>query len=1047
MLSLSHVSLRNRALVALIAVAALLFGGFTTSQLDQELFPPTEVPVAMVTASYPGASPETVEDAVTVPLEETVREVEGVTGYSSTSSRGTSSIQVEFDYGDDQDDVVRSLRLAMTQAIPDLPDEVEPRVLAFDVDNLPVISFAVSTNGDEQELVEPLESTVVPELEAIDGVQDVTLEGGHEDSVVLTPDEDALEDHDLTTSDVVEALESSGVVAPGGEIVEDDRSITVTAGAPLSSVEEVEDLWLPEGDDDVNPFAPIEAPDAVQLSELVDVELEPSAESGFTRTDGEPSLGVMVMKAPNGNTVEISEQAREIVDDGVAALGSDVSSTVVYDQAPFIQESVASMVEAGGLGLVAALLVIVAFLWSLRSTVVTAVSIPTSLLLSLVGMNLLGYTLNILTLAALAISVGRVVDDSIVVVENIKRHIAPRRDRMAAVRAGVREVSTAVSSSTLITLVAFAPLGLVGGQAGELFRPFSVTVAIALASSLLVAFTVVPVLAYWLLPTAKENTSAVTSGTWPARFRAGLPPGAIQTPYVRVLRTALRWPRTVVVSGVALFFVSLMLLPFLNTAFLEESGDDTVYVTQELAPGTPLEVADAEAARIEEQLDSLPWVASYQASVGSGQPGAPSTGGTSVQYTISFDDGADHATSVDRLREELSADAGPLTFSNAGAVESGLEVRVHADDVETLREAADTVAERMGDIPDVADVTHDMAASQPELRVEVDRESTIEAGLTEGDVVRAVGDAFHGVDIGTVTLDEVDHDLLLQPVGRPGSAESLEELEIATPNGEDDSVELADVADIDQVDLPPELTREDSTRTATVSGNFTGSDLGAVTAEIERAAGSAALPPGATAEVAGVSADQSDAFLDLLLAMLAAVVLVYILLVATLRSLVQPLILLVSVPFVATGAILVLLVTGIPLGVSALVGGLMLIGIVVTNAIVLMDFINKRRAHHEEIHEAVIEGARQRIRPILMTSLSTIGALVPLTVGISGGGGFVSQGLALVTIGGLVSSTLLTVIIIPVLYTMFETAKRRFLQRRVDPDSTQPSLFRPHAFE
>ncbi|WP_017595639.1 efflux RND transporter permease subunit [Nocardiopsis potens] len=1039
---LAKISLGNRALILLITLSALVFGVIAAGSAKRELMPSMELPMVMVGAQYQGASPQVIEDEVTEPLEQAVKGVAGITSYSSTSSTGSAQVVAEFDYGDSTDDVVRDVQKAVDQAQAALPDDVDPTVQSFSMDDMPVVMLAAGAgDGDAQALAEPLREQVIPELESIDGVRAALLTGVVDSKVTITPDEDELADAGLTSADLTTALQSSGVMSPGGDITEDGRTLTVTTGGKLESLEDVEDIWLmPAGAAGAQggaagaaglPGAAPAAPEPVRLSEVADVELVQDESTTITRTDGDPSLGVMITKTPEGNTVEISEEVQEKLDDLKPMLGEDGDITVVFDQAPYINDSIVAMLEEGGLGLIAAVAVILVFLLSVRSTLVSAVSIPVSLLITMIGMQVFDYSLNILTLGAITVSIGRVVDDSIVVLENIKRHLGYGEDKFTAVFTGVKEVSVAITSSTLTTIAVFLPVGFVGGMVGELFRPFAVTVSLALAVSLLVSLTIIPVLAYWFMKTSPVPPEEAE------RVRAEENRRELNAPLARAYMPVIRWATrhrflTLAASLVLLIgTVGMAFSPLLKTNFLGDQGQNTYQATQELPVGTSVEEADAEAAKVEKKLEGLSWVESYQASVGGGDPMAAMMGGGAgaTQYTITTDPEGDQEVYKEKLRQaftEIDTDS-EVALADAGGT-AGLEVEVTADDPETLKEAAGQVEEAVAGIDGAADVQNSIAAEMPALEVRVDGEAAAEEGLTEGQIGQAVSDAFQGATVGTATVENRQRDMVVRVEDRPETVAELEDLEIAAPAG--GTVELSEVADVEEVMQAPELHRTGGVTSATVSASPTADDLGKVSAELTQALDRLDLPEGASAEIGGVSADQTEAFGQLGLAMLAAVVIVYLIMVATFKSLIQPFILLVSIPFAATGSLGLLMLTGQPLGLPAMIGLLMLIGVVVTNAIVLIDLVNQYRAQGMELREAVVEGSRHRLRPILMTALATMGALTPMALGITGGGAFVSQPLALVVIGGLFTSTLLTLILVPVLYTMAEGRKERRAKRR-----------------
>lgn len=1030
------VSLGNRALVLLITLAVLFFGVLAAASAKRELFPEMSLPMVMVSGTYEGAAPQVVEAQVTEPLEQAVQGVEGVTTVSSTSSTGSSQVTVEFDYGQDQDDLVRQTQVAVDQIAGMLPEDVETSVMSFSTDMMPVVMLAAGAgDGDDQAMVEPLETHLIPELESVPGVRSATLTGAMESDVVVTPDEGDLADAGLTSQDVVDALQSSGLLQPGGDVESDGRDLNVTTGEQFTSIEQVEDVWLQASSAgaDVSAAAPgappAAAPEPVQLSEVAEVELVQDDPTSLARVNGDPSIGVMIMKTPDGNTVDVSEGVQRVLDDQADVLGEDIDISVVFDQAPYINESILAMLEEGGMGLIAAVIVILVFLFSIRSTLVTAVSIPVSVLIGFLGMQAFDFSLNMLTLAAITISIGRVVDDSIVVLENIRRHLDYGKERMAAVKQGVREVAAAVVSSTLATIAVFLPLAFVGGQVGELFLPFAVTASLALAASLVVSITLIPVLCYWFMrpKDVGDATQEQIEREANERERRGL----LQRTYLPIIRwiTTKRRTATVVTLAATLAILggTVYMATGIETDWMGQSEENTYSVVQELPPGTSLEEADAEAVKVEELLEGYAWVDSYQTNVGGGGIAAVLGGGSSqVDYSITADPDTDQIRNRDVLREDLAAvetEYEPRLGSMAAMGGSSIEVQVSADDQEVLAEAAGMVEDELRAIDGADDVDNSVSASQPALEVRVDGEEATGLGLSEAAIGQQVTAAFHGQNVGTVTLDDARRDVVVRFDEAPESVGELEDLPIVGPTGQ--SVALSEVAEVEEVLQPPELTRIDGMTSATVSASATGSDLGAVSAEITQALETMDLPQGASASLGGVSQEQTEGFTQLLMAMLAAVVICYLIMVATFKSLLQPLMLLVSVPFAITGSLGLLLLTGTPLGVAGLVGMLMLIGVVITNAIVLMDLINQNQSNGMPLSEAIVEGARHRLRPILMTALATIAALTPMSLGITGGGAFISAPLAIVVIGGLLTSTLLTLILVPVLYQLVEWGRQR----------------------
>ena len=1031
---LARLSLANRSVVALVTVAIAVFGLFSLGSLKQELIPSLQIPTAVVVAVDPGSSPELVEQQLTEPIEQAVSAVADVEAVTSTSSTSVSTTTVELTYGVDVDEHAREIQQAVDRIRSALPEGVDPMVVTGSIDDLPVVQLAVAgTPDDVREGEDPqaalarvVEDVAVPRLEQIDGVREVAVTGVAEQAVTITLDLPALTAAGLSPAAVQTVLQDNGVVLPTGTVDDGDLTLSVQAGSPITSVDDLRAL----------PLLGSATGEAVALGDVAEVVVAPVPAASLSRLDGEPALAISLTKTPAGNTVDVSHGAQEAVDELRDQLGGDVDVAVVFDQAPFIEESIEGLATEGGLGLVFAVVVILLFLRSLRSTLVSAISIPLSLLVTFIGLQVAGYSLNILTLGAMTIAIGRVVDDSIVVIENIKRHLSYGEGKRDAILTAVREVAGAITASTVATAAVFLPIGLVGGMVGELFRPFAFTTVIALAASLLVSLTIVPVLAYWFV---KAGTKDAQAGTPEMRAEAEAAERRtwMQRTYLATLRSAVGHPVVTVLAAIVVFAGTVGLATRLETNFLGDAGQDTLTVTETFPPATSLEAQDAAAQEVEQALMGVEGVETVQTTVGSaggieavfGGGGAPR-----ASFALTLTPDSDNVAVADDVREAVadlsgSDGHGDVVVAGADAAfgSSTVDVVVQADDPEELATLAGEVRDVVADVEGTTDVTNDLAADQPTVRVTVDREAAAAAGLTETAVVGTVAGLMSPQPVGTVDLGAGPVDVTVVTLPAPASVAELEQLVLPTATG---VVPLTAVASVEQVDVPVSTTRIDGHRAATISATPADQDLGGLTERMRTALEDLDVPAGASVEIGGVAADQEDAFADLGLALLIAIAIVYVVMVATFRSLLQPLILMVSVPFAATGALLGLLLTGTPLGVPALIGVLMLIGVVVTNAIVLVDLVNQYRERGRALDEAVTEGSRKRLRPILMTAAATIFALVPMAFGLTGGGVFISQPLAIVVIGGLFTSTAITLVLVPVLYTLVERARDRRAARR-----------------
>ncbi|AWZ03649.1 MULTISPECIES: efflux RND transporter permease subunit [unclassified Streptomyces] len=1016
MFRLSRFSLAQRALIGLVSLVALLFGAIAIPQLKQQLLPSIDLPMVSVLAPYQGASPDVVEKQVVEPIEAMLKGVDGITGITSTASEGNAVIMATFEYGDDgTKQLVADVQQAVNRARVRLPAAVDPQVIAGSTDDMPTVVLAVTSDKDQQALADQLNKSVIPVLEDIAGVGQVTVNGVQDLQVTVTPDDAKLAAAGLDGSALAQGLQAGGATVPAGSFDEAGKNRTVRVGSGYTSLAQLEDLRLTPG-----PGKP-----AVRLGDVASVKQEPAKADSITRTNGKPSLALVLTMDKDGSAVAISDSVKDKLPELRSTLGSGADLTVVSDQGPPVAKSISGLTTEGLLGLVFAVIVILVFLGSLRSTLVTAVSIPLSVVLALIVLWTRDLSLNMLTLGALTIAIGRVVDDSIVVLENIKRHLGYGEERQSAIITAVKEVAGAVTSSTLTTVAVFLPIAFVGGMVGQFFGPFSITVTAALLASLIVSLTVVPVLSYWFLRAPKGVTEGDAASIDKARREAEEKESRskLQQFYVRALGLVTRRRLATLAVAVVVLVATLGMTPLLKTNFFDQGEQEVLSIKQQLPPGTSLAAADEASRKVEQVLSETDGVKDYQVTVGSSGFMAAFGGGTgsnqaSYQVTLDSAEDADAAKKhIETALKGLDGIGDTTIAAGDGFGSQNLSVVVKAGDGAVLAQAAEQVRAEVAELDDVTDVQSDLSQSVPRISVTATPKAA-ELGLNQAALGAIVGQAVRGNPAGKAVLDDTERDIVIKSAQPAATLAQLQALPVGP-------VKLGDIAEVKEVPGPVAMTRIDGARAATITAKPVGDNTGAISAALQSKIDALDLPAGTTASIGGVGQDQSEAFGQLGLAMLAAIAIVFMLLVATFRSLVQPLILLVSIPFAATGALGLLLITGTPLGVPAMIGMLMLIGIVVTNAIVLIDLVNQYRAQGYGVVEAVVEGGRHRLRPILMTALATIFALLPMALGITGEGGFISQPLAVVVIGGLISSTLLTLLLVPTLYTMLELRKER----------------------
>lgn len=1037
---LAHISLRNRSFVALVCIVAAILGGISLSSMRQELIPQIELPAVSVIAVSPGATAQQMSERIAVPIEQQVATISEVKDTTTNSSSSYAMLTIELDYGTDLARATSKVEQSVSRIESTFPENTTTTVMSGGSSDIPLAMIGVTSDGDATATGNSVRRDVIPQLEKIDGVASAMLVGAPEQEVSIGLNQEAMMRAGVAPTAIKDSLDKNGLSVPVGTVTDGGNRLDVTVGQSIDSVEGIENL----------PIAATNLvtgkPGNVLLKDIATVAISPKDSDMIARLDGKAGVALVIYPKANANIIDTSRAVQDVLDTAGKSM-PDTSFTVIFDQAPFITSSISSLSEEGLMGLVMAVVVILIFLASLRSTLVTAISIPLSLLMAFVGMNLAGYSLNILTLSALTITIGRVVDDSIVVIENIKRHLEYGDQKLKAIFVAVREVASAVTSSTIVTCLVFLPIGLVSGMTGELFKPFALTVVLAMAASLFTSLTIVPVLAYWFLKPSKavqEMNAELSSldenaASTPAKKAAILAARKNEAEekenntwlarvYSPVLRSSQRHPVVTLLIAVVVLAASGAIVPLLKINLLGDTGQNMVSLQQTVPAGTSTESMVERAEKAEEALGNVVGTETVATTIGAAGMGMSTK--SSISYTVTTKPDADQAkmsAALEKaLREAIPTGDEATTMENMALSSNAIEVNVVASTDATLEAANTKLLNALDKAEGAKSVSSNLDAAQPSVQVTVNRDAVSAAGLTENDVVGLISAQMVSASIGKVTIDNADLDIyiaLADPVT------SLDQLENMTLMGQP----ISAFATVEEVHVVPTVVTISGQHTATITVTpENADDLGAMRSAVNSIVDKTELPSGASTTEAGAGEQISQTFGQLGLAMAAAILLIYVVLVWILKSLGQPLLLLVSIPFTAIGAFLALFITGTPLGISALVGVLMLIGIVVTNAIVLMDLINQYRRRGMSVEDAITHGAQRRVRPIIMTALATIAAMVPMAAGITGKAGFISQPLAVTVIGGLISSTLLTLVLLPVLY--------RLTQRKALTDPEEPAF-------
>ncbi len=1066
---ITELAVRNRSVTILLTVAILVAGVYSWANLRQELLPNIELPIITVVAPYPGAGATDVTEQVTRPIERAVAGVPRLERLQSVSANSLGLVVAQFSYGTNVKDVRATIEQNLTSA--GLPQAVSPQVSSLDINAMPVIVASISgADGAPLDTVAGIvQAEVVPQIQALEGVSSAEATGGMTPRIQVTLDPAKLAETGVSTAQIAGVLQANNITIPAGSLPLDGRTVPVSTIHAFDSVDEIANVivgvkGLPAGagaaaggsgtTGAIPGGAPIGGqtpgggasgaiPTPVRLADVAKVETVQVPTTGFARTDGEQSLTLSVSQASGANTFEVADAVTAKLDE-LKAANPELKVVIVSDLASFIKESRDGLVREGLLGAVMAILVIFLFLMSARSTFVAAVSIPTSILAALTLMLVAGITVNIMTLGGLAVAVGRVVDDAIVVLENIYRHRSKGEDRMTAVLSGAREVASAITSSTLTTVAVFLPLGFVGGLVTQFFQPFALTVTFALLASLVCALTVVPVLAYFLVDRVKMDVDEDGEPRKSLWIR-------VYTPAITfALRSRLTKFGVLGVSA-ALFVATLALVPYIPTQFINAGSEKVLSVNLAPPSGTPSAAVLDRAIAAEKIVRTDPKVTLIQTTV-------PSEGDTGFQTVTAAFTGraANSANMTVRLTndaniaqetQKLLADLAPVTdggwnvtvSEQTGFSSSGLNVIVSGPDRATVADATRQVLDAIRDQPDIVNLKSDLTTGAPSVEILVDPNKAIAAGLTTVQVAGEIRDILTASQVGRVqTADGPVLDLYLRM--DPAAVTSVDALK-ALPVGTATKVPLAAIATVNEVDAQGTVTRIDGAPASSITAEITSKDQGGVSRSIQQRidalVSAGTLPARVDVRLAGVTQQQNTAFGGLFAAMAVAILLVYVMLVVTFNSLITPFIIMFSLPLATIGAFTALYLSGRPIGISALIGFLMLIGIVVTNAIVLLDLVERLRGQGHSTHDALVEGGRTRVRPILMTALATILALTPLGLGLNEGSVIASE-LATVVIGGLFSSTFLTLLVIPVLYSLVDGGKgglsRRF-GRQIPPDA------------
>ena len=1045
---LTILALRRQSVTILVVLLVLAAGVYTYRNLEQELFPEIEFPNIFILTLFPSANPETVEREVTEPIEEAIDGIEGLKEIQSTSSANLSLVQVTFEFGEDMKEAERTIQSSLSGI--DFPVDVrDPQVTRLNNNTFPVLQLSVKGDRDIPSLQRLVDDLIIPRIDRVDGVFSVNVLGKVDERVTVTVDTGKLEDLGLSMAQVTAAIRGNNSSFPAGVIDQAGSTFPVRATHELGSLQDIRDV--PVGFETVsNGSAQLGAISLrgnrpVLLGDIATVELGTAKAASISRTNGQPSLNLVILKEPDANTVDVTKQVLAGLD-GIKDLPEDVEILVLQNDGPEVEQQLSNLLREGLLGFSFAIGAVFVFLINtrptllrglritLRPTAIIGVSIPLSIMTGVLAMGAAGLSLNFMSLAGLAIAVGRVVDDSIVVLENMYRHMQMGEDRMAAAINGTREVGAAIVSSTLTTVVVFIPLAFIQGLVGEFFTPFAMSVSFALLGSTLVALTAVPVLGVLLL----------REGDFPGDARTGADRDTwLQRLYTPILTWALGHKAITVIGAVLIVGSSLAITRVIPVTFFPAGTPQFITMDLEMETGTSLGRTFEQVSRIEgvlAEFEEMGYVEVYQVTLGSSSeefgPGASAGNFHIAGFFLRLSETVPEDI-AQRIRSHPGLDAlekagATLTVNeiSGGPPSDALEIIITGSNFTSISIAARDLEAALGEIEGIVNLKSDVSIARDELTIRVDPLAAAEFGLTTNEVGQQVNQFIVGRTVTEVDLEGLTLDVVVR--GRPEDADELGKLKNLNIQGRLGLVKLGSISEIAIEQGPLSISRFDLERSASISGDIIAKDTRAVGQEVTAAIAALELPPGVGVKTGGIFEQINEGFQDVITAMVVGVILVYLVMVASLGSLRDPFIIVLSLPLAIVGALVALLVTDKTLSLSAMMGFLLLIGVVVTNAIVLITFVEQLRNRGMGVYEALMEGGRTRVRPILMTAFTTTFALLPLAFSSSGDGGIIGSDLATVVIGGLVSSTFLTLVAVPVLYYLFHASIPRLVSKIVN---------------
>jgi HAE1 family hydrophobic/amphiphilic exporter-1 len=1025
-LNFSELSIKRPVTMIMLTVAMLIFGFVSLPRLAIDLMPELNFPVAVVVTSVDGGSPAEVEKLVTKPIENALGTVSNLDSIQSVSVEGASQVILMFNWGTDLDQATLDMREKVDQIRGMLPDSANaPRVLRIDPNSQPIITFAVTGEEDINKLKDMAEDLIQSRLERIDGVASAAISGGQDRVVNVTVDPAKISAYGLTLDQIQQSLGSSNLSGSAGSVREGDGKLNIRVQGEFTSVDQIALTPVSLGNGS-----------SIRLSDIAEVKDTVEEISQLSYVNGKPSLGISITKASGGNTIEVADGVMKEMEALKNDLPANIQVTTTLDTSKYIKDSIYTTAEHALLGGLVGIVLLFFFLGSLQSMLIAIIVLPVSIVATFLLMYMTGQTINLISLSGLTLGLGSLIDFAVVMLENIFRQREKGKGMMEAALIGSKEVGTAVMASALAQICVFLPIALTEGIASELFGPLALTVVFSHIAALVFSILLVPMLSSRILKKVPDHGNrkdyrGINPVIW---FNIGF--HKVEKGYQGLLRWALGRRKTVMVAATVMMIASLALTPMIGAEFIPSMDQGQVSVSIKMPNGTVLAETEKVAKQVEEIVNQVPEKDIVSTSIGSnGSPLASTLSSNQATITLILVDVTERQRSSDDivldLTEKVKSIPGPeIKVSAAQGMSTGspLQITVRGDDLNVLKDISAIVKGEVESVKGTNNVTTSLEESRQEFEVKVNAEKASLYGLTTGQVLSSVRTSFQGQTVTKYRTgdDEIDINLKL-PENYQEDINYLNNLRISAPGGA--QIALSSVATVSKVDVPLSINRSNLTREVSVTSDLAGRDLNSVSTEVRAKLDKLTLPDGYKLEFGGQSQDMAESFGSLGLAIVLSVVLLYMVMAAQFESLYSPFIIMFSVPPTVTGVLLGLLVTGTPISVSVLIGYILLIGLVVNNAIVLIDYVNQLRAQGWELNDAILHAGPVRLRPILMTTLTTILAIGPLAF--SGGSGTETQApMAITVIFGLSFATLITLVLVPVVASWFDDLGKKFRSKR-----------------